>query len=73
MRDTRFTAPGESGSGVRWDDMQLFLLAMACGRIQETSEGVYKFYARDDSTHLFTLTKTTDERNLTSWGSGLPQ
>jgi hypothetical protein len=55
--------------------MQLFLLAMACGKIEETSEGVYKFFAQDESTHLFTLTKSDidNTRTVSSWGSGLPQ
>ena len=75
LRSTRFTAQGESGSGVRWDDMHLFLLAMACGKIEEISDGVYKFFAQDETTHLFTLTKSdiTNTREVTSWGSGLPQ
>lgn len=72
LRETRFLAPSEGGSGVRFDDIMLFLLGMANGRIEEVSDGVYRFYAQDDTTELFTLTKSTSERNR-AYGTGLPQ
>jgi hypothetical protein len=57
LLNTRIMASGETGNGVTWSNLQVFLLAMACGRIVEQSDGVYKFYAFDDSQELFTLTR----------------
>jgi hypothetical protein len=63
LRETTFLADGETGSGTRFDDIMLYLLAMSNGKIVETSEGVYVFYAQDDSTEIFTLTKSGDTRS----------
>lgn len=48
--------------GERWDVIVPILLAMAAGRIEETSPDVFDFFERDNTTVLFTLTKTATER-----------
>lgn len=50
--------------GRTYEDVIAILLAMAQGRIKETSPGskVFEFYAQDNSTVLYTLTKTATER-----------
>lgn len=48
--------------GVRFDDIMPILLAMAQGRIVNSSSGVYDIYAQDNSTVLYTLTESGNER-----------
>jgi len=74
IRTAAASATQLDGSGV-WDQLQAShatantmgqvmqnLWAMAAGRIVETSEGVFDYYDRDDSTVLFTLTVAASER-----------
>lgn len=48
--------------GVPYADIMAILLSMAQGRINETSSGVFQFYAQDNNTILYTLTKTGNQR-----------
>lgn len=50
--------------GKSFEDLQAILLSMAEGRIRQTSEnsGVFEFYAQNNTTILYTLTKTPLER-----------
>jgi hypothetical protein len=49
--------------GVPFGDIMDILLSMAQGRIVENGTGVFEFYAQDNSTILYTLTKSGNERN----------
>lgn len=49
--------------GVPFGDIMDILLSMAQGRIIENGTGVFEFYAQDNSTILYTLTKSGNERN----------
>lgn len=49
--------------GVPFGDIMEILLSMAQGRILENGSGVFEFYAQDNSTILYTLTKSGNERN----------
>ena len=49
--------------GVPYEDIMGILLSMAQGRIVENGTGVFEFYAQDNSTVLYTLTKAGNERN----------
>jgi hypothetical protein len=49
--------------GVPFGDIMDILLSMAQGRILENGTGVFEFYAQDNSTILYTLTKSGNERN----------
>lgn len=49
--------------GVPFGDIMAILLSMAQGRIVESASGVFEFYAQDNSTILYTLTKSGNERN----------
>lgn len=48
--------------GVPFGDIMDILLSMAQGRINESSSGVFNFYAQDNSTILYTLTKSGSQR-----------
>jgi len=48
--------------GVNFDDAIKIIMSMAQGRIVEVSPGVFDFYARDNSTILYRLTKSGNER-----------
>lgn len=48
--------------GVPFGDIMSIILSMAQGRIVESSAGVFQFYAQDNSTILYTLTKSGSER-----------
>ena len=48
--------------GVPFGDIMNILLSMAQGRIVENGTGVFEFYAQDNSTILYTLTKSGSER-----------
>lgn len=48
--------------GVPYADLMGILLSMAQGRINESSSGVFEFYAQDNSTILYTLTKSGNQR-----------
>lgn len=48
--------------GVPYTDIMGILLSMAQGRINEASSGVFEFYAQDNSTVLYTLTKSGNQR-----------
>lgn len=48
--------------GVPFGDIMEILLSMAQGRILENGSGVFEFYAQDNSTILYTLTKSGNER-----------
>jgi hypothetical protein len=48
--------------GVPFGDIMNILLSMAQGRIVENGTGVFEFYAQDNSTILYTLTKSGNER-----------
>ena len=48
--------------GVPFGDIMSIMLAMAQGRIVENGTGVFEFYAQDNSTILYTLTKSGNER-----------
>lgn len=48
--------------GVPYGDIMSILLSMAQGRIVEQSTGVFEFYSQDNSTILYTLTKSGNER-----------
>jgi len=49
--------------GVPYGDIMNIVLSMAQGRIVESATGVFEFYAQDNSTILYTLTKSGNERN----------
>jgi len=49
--------------GVPFGDIMDILLSMAQGRILENGTGVFEFYAQDNATILYTLTKSGNERN----------
>lgn len=48
--------------GVQFTDILTNLLSMATGKIVESSPGVFEFYAQDNLTVLFTLTKSGSQR-----------
>lgn len=48
---------------VPFGDIMNIILSMAQGRIVESTAGTFEFYAQDDSTVLYTLTKSGNERN----------
>jgi hypothetical protein len=48
--------------GVPFGDLMNIMLSMAQGRINESSSGVFEFYAQDNSTILYTLTKSGNQR-----------
>jgi hypothetical protein len=48
--------------GVPFGDIMSIMLAMAQGRIVENGTGVFEFYAQDNSTILYTLTKSGNQR-----------
>ncbi len=48
--------------GVPFGDIMDILLSMAQGKITESSSGVFEFYAQDNSTILYTLTKSGNQR-----------
>jgi hypothetical protein len=48
--------------GVLYTDAIVTLLSMAQGRINESNSGVFEFYSQDNSTLLYTLTKSGNER-----------
>lgn len=48
---------------VPFGDIMSIMLAMAQGRIVENGTGVFEFYAQDNNTILYTLTKSGNERN----------
>ena len=54
---------GTNYDGVPFSDLMAIMLAMAQGRIIESSTGVFEFYSQDNSTILYTLTKSGNERN----------
>lgn len=47
---------------VPFGDIMSIMLAMAQGRIVENGTGVFEFYAQDNSTILYTLTKSGNQR-----------
>ena len=49
--------------GVSFEDVMVNLLGMVNGRIVESSTGVFDFYKQDNSTPLFTLTKSGNTRS----------
>ena len=49
--------------GVAFEDVMKILLSMAQGKIIESSSGVFEFYAQDNATLLYTLTKSGSQRN----------
>lgn len=51
-----------SYDGVPFGDIMAIILAMAQGRIVESSAGVFNFYSQDNTTILYTLTKAGNER-----------
>lgn len=53
----------ETYDGVAFEDVMKVLLSMAQGKIVESSSGVFEFYAQDDATVLYTLTKSGSQRN----------
>ncbi len=52
----------ETYDGVPYADIMAILLSMAQGRIQENGSGVFEFYAQDNGTILYTLTKSGNQR-----------
>lgn len=48
--------------GVPFGDIINIILSMAQGKILESSSGVFQFYAQDNSTVLYTLTKSGNQR-----------
>ena len=48
--------------GVPFGDLMNIMLSMAQGRINESSSGVFEFYAQDNNTILYTLTKSGNQR-----------
>ena len=48
--------------GVPYGDIMNIVLSMAQGQITESSSGVFEFYAQDNSTVLYTLTKSGNQR-----------
>ena len=53
----------ETYDGVAFEDVMKILLSMAQGKIVESSSGVFEFYAQDNATLLYTLTKSGSQRN----------
>ena len=53
----------ETYDGVAFEDVIKVLLSMAQGKIVESSSGVFEFYAQDDATVIYTLTKSGSQRN----------
>ena len=53
----------ETYDGVAFEDVIKVLLSMAQGKIVESSSGVFEFYAQDNATVLYTLTKSGSQRN----------
>jgi hypothetical protein len=49
--------------GVAFEDIMPILLAMAQGKIVNSSSGVYDIYAQDNTSILYTLTESGVERN----------
>lgn len=49
--------------GVPFGDIMNILLSMAQGRIVESSTGIFEFYAQDNATILYTLTKSGNQRS----------
>ena len=49
--------------GVAFEDIKPILLAMAQGKIVNSSSGVYDIYAQDNTSVLYTLTESGVERN----------
>lgn len=49
--------------GVSFEDILINILSMTNGKIVETSSGAFDFYKQDNTTVLFTLTKSGNERN----------
>lgn len=49
--------------GVSFEDILISILSMTNGKIVETSSGAFDFYKQDNTTVLFTLTKSGNERN----------
>lgn len=49
--------------GVPYEEIMTIVLSMAQGRIVENGSGVFEFYGQDNSTILYTLTKSGNERN----------
>ena len=49
--------------GVPFEDIMPILLAMAQGKIVNSSSGVYDIYAQDNTSVLYTLTESGVERN----------
>lgn len=49
--------------GVAFEDIMPILLAMAQGKIVNSSSGVYDIYAQDNTSVLYTLTESGVERN----------
>jgi hypothetical protein len=48
--------------GVPFGDLMNIMLAMSQGKIVENGTGVFEFYAQDNSTILYTLTKSGNQR-----------
>jgi hypothetical protein len=48
--------------GIAFSGVMNILLSMAQGQITESSSGVFEFYAQDNSTILYTLTKSGNQR-----------
>lgn len=48
--------------GVTFENVMKTLLSMSSGKIIESSAGVFEFYAQNNTTKLFTLTKSDSER-----------
>lgn len=48
--------------GVPYADIMAILLSMAQGKIEEANSGVFEFYAQDNNTVLYTLTKSGNQR-----------
>lgn len=53
---------GTNYDGVPFTDLMAIMLAMAQGKIIESSTGVFEFYSQDNTTLLYTLTKSGNER-----------
>jgi len=53
----------ENYDGVAFDEIMKIILSMAQGKIVESSSGVFDFYAQDNTTVLYTLTKAGSQRN----------
>lgn len=51
-----------SYDGVPFGDIMAIILSMAQGKIRENGSGVFEFYAQDNNTILYTLTKSGNQR-----------